>query len=490
MERETIGLAEIVIDDKLNVRDGLDNDTIERYMDCFDYLPPVVAFDIDEGYLLADGFHRVEAAKRLGREEIEAEVKEGTKQDAEEWAAMANLTHGKPLTRAERRKAVERKIKLHPERANNWIAQDMGVSENTVKKYREELEAGSQIANLNYFVGKDGKKYPRKDAPHSKKDEQPPDEATEQPQEAEVIEEPERTAPIEPEPQQAEPPQEATERETEPQEMTVIDAQPQETEATSPQPEHTPAEEPQLYCDERFVSLDDIRGYIGKTVEVTISVGKGGPNIQKRGVILEQEGAFMLETEDGKKQQLPTGMTTGAPTDEGIVEIKVIEPQNAENRQEQPQEPEAPEIDEDIDEIPFDFLKREKDKEAESPTKKQTYWEKAGYATKEEYDTDYACLMDDKEEEDEEEAEATTEAIESKEEISDAETITKVASIPRSGDGWETFVTHAEWIEDYSFKLASQEDIDTVRRILMSLEHLARKLRDALEELEELGEES
>jgi len=44
--------------------------------------------------------------------------------------------------------------------------------------------------------------------------------------------------------------------------------------------------------------------------------------------VLEQDDAFMLdfETEDGKKQQLPTGTTIGKPTDEGIVEIKVIDP--------------------------------------------------------------------------------------------------------------------------------------------------------------------
>jgi FixJ family two-component response regulator len=56
------------------------------------------------------------------------------------------------LTRAEKEKAVKRMLCLHPERANAWIAADMGTSEHTVKKYREELEAGSQIATLQKYI--------------------------------------------------------------------------------------------------------------------------------------------------------------------------------------------------------------------------------------------------------------------------------------------------------------------------------------------------
>lgn len=81
--------------------------------------------------------------------------------DAKEYAALANLKRRKPLTKVERRKAIERMLKLHPERSNSWIAEDMGVSKNTVGKYREELETGCQIDRLNKFIGRDGKEYPR-----------------------------------------------------------------------------------------------------------------------------------------------------------------------------------------------------------------------------------------------------------------------------------------------------------------------------------------
>ena len=165
-----LAIGNIIIDKELNVRNQLYNDTIDGYMDCFDQLPPVVVFATDEGNLLADGFHRIKAAKKLGLTEIEADVKQGTRKDAEEYAVLANLKHGKPLTRKERQKAIKRMLILHPERANNWIAEELGVSDMTVKKYREELESASQIGKVDEFLGKDGKVYPR-EIPHPKREE-------------------------------------------------------------------------------------------------------------------------------------------------------------------------------------------------------------------------------------------------------------------------------------------------------------------------------
>ncbi|MFQ6115748.1 MAG: ParB/RepB/Spo0J family partition protein, partial [bacterium] len=161
MEKETIALTDITVDLRLNIRESLDDETIKRYTENFEQLPPAVVFESDDTYLLADGFHRYEAANKLGRDEIEVEVRHGTRQDAEEYAALANLKHGKPLTRKERRKAVERMLMLHSERANAWIAEDTGVSKNTVAKYREELESKCQIDRCSTFRTKDGREFPR-----------------------------------------------------------------------------------------------------------------------------------------------------------------------------------------------------------------------------------------------------------------------------------------------------------------------------------------
>ena len=130
-------------------------------MDCFDDLPPAVAYELAEGLVLVAGRHRREAALRLHRTEMQVKVRQGTKEEALEFALLDNLRHGLPLNRAERRRVIAEWLKLHPERSNQWIVQDLGVSVNTVIKVREELEAGFQFETLETLIGRDGKEYPR-----------------------------------------------------------------------------------------------------------------------------------------------------------------------------------------------------------------------------------------------------------------------------------------------------------------------------------------
>lgn len=156
-------LDQVTIDNTINIRDELDEDTVRRYMEIFDQLPAVTVFRLPDGTcLLAGGFHRAEAARRLGREEIRAEVQEGTRQEAEDFAALDNLTHGKPYSRTERRKMIESWLRRHTDWSNNRIAQALSVSDQTVRVVRDELEATSQIAKLDALVGADGKAHPRK----------------------------------------------------------------------------------------------------------------------------------------------------------------------------------------------------------------------------------------------------------------------------------------------------------------------------------------
>jgi ParB-like chromosome segregation protein Spo0J len=65
---------------------------VERYAQRLDALPQVVVFDTEEGLLLADGYHRVAAARRRGLETIEAEVRLGSRQDALRYAAKVGAT--------------------------------------------------------------------------------------------------------------------------------------------------------------------------------------------------------------------------------------------------------------------------------------------------------------------------------------------------------------------------------------------------------------
>jgi hypothetical protein len=60
----------------------LDPARVARYAKAFDGLPPVVVFDTEEGFLLVDGYHRLAAARRLGRPTLNVELHRGARSDA------------------------------------------------------------------------------------------------------------------------------------------------------------------------------------------------------------------------------------------------------------------------------------------------------------------------------------------------------------------------------------------------------------------------
>ena len=64
----------------------LDAARVERYASSPDELPPVVVFDTGDGLLLADGHHRVAAARRRGADTVDAEIRRGSRSDALRYA--------------------------------------------------------------------------------------------------------------------------------------------------------------------------------------------------------------------------------------------------------------------------------------------------------------------------------------------------------------------------------------------------------------------
>ncbi len=159
MKIREVPLDDLVLDPNLNLRDRLDDFTVERYADSWDRLPPITVYNIDDRLLVADGFHRHAAAVMLGKRTIRAEIIEGTFTDALDFVASVNLFHGLPLTRAERRRAVEVKLKLHHDWSDRRMAEELAVSRELVAKIRRQLIESRQIPNLPGRVGADGKLY-------------------------------------------------------------------------------------------------------------------------------------------------------------------------------------------------------------------------------------------------------------------------------------------------------------------------------------------
>ena len=80
-------IAELLANVPADPEAHLDPARVELYARTLDVLPPVVVFEIPEGLLLADGYHRVAAARRRGLETVEAEVRSGSRHDALRYAA-------------------------------------------------------------------------------------------------------------------------------------------------------------------------------------------------------------------------------------------------------------------------------------------------------------------------------------------------------------------------------------------------------------------
>ena len=100
--RKRLKLDDITIDAETHARGCIDEDTVTDYAECMtegDKFPPVIVFNDGSRFYLADGFHRVLAAARIGYTEIDAEVKKGTREDALWYAGGAAKTHGLRATR-------------------------------------------------------------------------------------------------------------------------------------------------------------------------------------------------------------------------------------------------------------------------------------------------------------------------------------------------------------------------------------------------------
>ncbi len=74
MDIRNVPLNDLVLDPNLNLRDRLDDFTVERYADSWDRLPPITVYEVDGKWLVADGFHRHAAAVMLGKRTMPAEI--------------------------------------------------------------------------------------------------------------------------------------------------------------------------------------------------------------------------------------------------------------------------------------------------------------------------------------------------------------------------------------------------------------------------------
>ncbi len=127
----------------------------------------IVVFDDGESLWLADGFHRVESARRAGLEGIQARVEAGGLREAIRYSLGVNATHGKRRTRADKRRALERA--LRDEEWAQWadarVARMCKVTQPFVTKVRAELERDGEVAFQPVLYAADGRAFEREESP-------------------------------------------------------------------------------------------------------------------------------------------------------------------------------------------------------------------------------------------------------------------------------------------------------------------------------------
>jgi uncharacterized ParB-like nuclease family protein len=126
---------------------GTDPATVADYAEAMESgakFPPIVVFHDGDGYHLADGFQRVEAARKIGREAILADVRQGGRRDAILFAVGANANHGLRRTQDDKRRAVETLLRdpAWSRMSDRKVGEAAKVDHKTVAKIKRELTDG------------------------------------------------------------------------------------------------------------------------------------------------------------------------------------------------------------------------------------------------------------------------------------------------------------------------------------------------------------
>lgn len=154
-----IKLDAIRIDGDTQARLRLNEEKVAEYAECMtegDMFPPVTLFYDGSHHWLGDGFHRYHATRRNGKTEIEAEIKNGTREEAQIYAFHANSFHGIPLTQEEKRECARRMLTnpISSSWTDSRIARWVGTSPMTVGRIRKSIEQDNPIEKS--YERKDG----------------------------------------------------------------------------------------------------------------------------------------------------------------------------------------------------------------------------------------------------------------------------------------------------------------------------------------------
>lgn len=153
MNRVSIPIDDLQLDGGTQPRAVLDFEAVYDYADAMSAgakFPAVTVFYDGQRYWLADGFHRVRAARAAGLETIECDVRPGTLEDAQWFSFSANKANGLRRSNDDKQRAIKAAL-AHPRGAglsDSEIARHCGVTQPTVAAWREKLGLSSKILKI------------------------------------------------------------------------------------------------------------------------------------------------------------------------------------------------------------------------------------------------------------------------------------------------------------------------------------------------------
>jgi hypothetical protein len=142
-----VPIADITRDETLQPRDGLKDAHVRAIQTAIEgdvEMPAVILYQLGDTLALVDGWHRLAAHQRAGKEKLRADIYEGDRDDALAHAGAANVGDKLGLTAGERKSVLLSLLRSpkYSRRSARELGRMVGVSHSTVTKYKRELDAG------------------------------------------------------------------------------------------------------------------------------------------------------------------------------------------------------------------------------------------------------------------------------------------------------------------------------------------------------------
>lgn len=147
LECRLVSIDNVEFDDTIQCRTGIVESAVDDYAEVWKanrkearyvFQSPIVLFFDGEHYWIGDGWHRLIAARRVGRAEVFSQVHRGGRNEAMKYALSANAENGLRRTNDDKRKAVRIAQREFPDASARKIAQLVQVSHAFVNKLVKE----------------------------------------------------------------------------------------------------------------------------------------------------------------------------------------------------------------------------------------------------------------------------------------------------------------------------------------------------------------